>query len=638
MPSTPLAILSGLFIALGQVTGPGAVPPQLAPGKAAIVGRVVEAGTTDGVADAVVTLSGAALGSAQALFTDGTPGGNRLVASDSQGRFAFRGLPAGTFNINVSAPGYVNGAYGETRPIPIRRTLDLVRTIEAAADVTENVTIQLWKQGGISGQVLDDAGDPVVGMQVSVLARMTDWGGPVMQLTTSAVTDDRGSYHVEVTPGDYVVGILAATVTVPASASAEFQRAQAQGGTAMNTYMNNMIASGALLPRGIGTRVGPLLVHQLGSLNTPAVPPLIVQDGQMLYYPSTFHPAAPNPATASLVTVGSGEEKTGVNVHVRLAPVRRLSGRVVGPEGPVSGIAVRLLPQDPAVFRTSPATLIDTPQAMTDGNGEFTFIGVSPGTYTARAVRSAQRPVPDAGAGGTLWASTPVAIGNEDGTDVQLVMQRGVVITGRVEIESSAGKPIPLDRLLVGPRPLPGSIASTVANTMNVQPDPSGTFTTREAIPGPYVMTVTGVPPGLVLKSVTAHGQNIVDKAFELTTAGLDGVVVTFTDRISTLTGTVRNADGRPSPLATIAVFPVDKSLWRSAGVASRRVQTAAPGRLGTYSFRGLPAGDYYVVAAEWLSADFSNPDVLATLIPAARRVTIGDGGTQTVDLRTVIK
>jgi hypothetical protein len=113
---------------------------------------------------------------------------------------------------------------------------------------------------------------------------------------------------------------------------------------------------------------------------------------------------------------------------------------------------------------------------------------------------------------------------------------------------------------------------------------------------------------------------------------------VTLSDRISTLSGTVRNADGQPAPMATVAVFPVDTSLWRVGGMTSRRVHTVAPQRNGTFSIRGLPSGEYYVVAAEWSSADFSDANVLTALMTSARRVSIGDGDTQVVDLRVVVK
>jgi hypothetical protein len=67
-------------------------------------------------------------------------------------------------------------------------------------------------------------------------------------------------------------------------------------------------------------------------------------------------------------------------------------------------------------------------------------------------------------------------------------------------------------------------------------------------------------------------------------------------------------------------------------------VQATPPDASGRYSFRGLPEGDYYVVAVDWPAADFSDGDVLAVLIPSATRVSVGDGTSHTQDLRLVVK
>jgi hypothetical protein len=62
----------------------------------------------------------------------------------------------------------------------------------------------------------------MVGVPVTVLARMTDWGGPVTQITSVVVTDDRGCTNADVVPGDYIVGVLTATTTFPVSSMEAF--------------------------------------------------------------------------------------------------------------------------------------------------------------------------------------------------------------------------------------------------------------------------------------------------------------------------------------------------------------------------------------------------------------------------------
>ena len=629
-------VLSGIPVTR-QATMP---PPQasLVPGRAIILGRVLEAETTAGVAKASVTLLGASLGEPPTIFADGTPAGSRRVVADENGRFVFRDLPAGSYRMTVTAPGFIPGIYGDTRVITIRRSLDLNRTLTLLdTDRPASVTIQLWRTGGIGGIVVDDLGEPIVGAPISVLARMSDWGGPVMQHTAQTTTDDRGMYHVDVVPGDYVVGLLAATSTVPAASLEAFDRAQSEGYPSVAEYLSKMSASAGVVPRAAGTRLGSLVVTSESTSSTARAlpPPFVGPDGRLWFYPTTFHPSNPTAVGATLVSIRSGEEKGDINIQIRPIPVRRVSGRVLGPAGPVANLALQLIAPDPAVTRTSPATMIDTPESMTDANGEFTFIGIAPGTYTLRAVRSGiSLPEPN-----ILWAFETVAVGDEDVSELVVSLRPGARIAGRVVVEGTQEPPpAALSQILVTARPLPGSLAAFDNPSGGGRLDSMSRFFTRELIPGRYMMTVNAVPKGWVLKNVTvAGGQNIVDQPFELPPGGLENVTVTITNRISSVGGAVRGVTEKTRDTVVVAIFPADRSLWRVPGMASRRVQTAAVDRNGRYLFPTLPAGEYFVIAADWPAADFSDGNVLEKVQRHAMRFTLQDGETRVQDLQVVI-
>ncbi len=614
--------------------GPSPQAPVLKPGAAIILGKIVEAGTTTGVAGAAVTLTGPALGPATAVFSNGVAGGPRRVMSDAQGRFLFRDLPAGAYVIASTASGYVGGAFGQT-PL-IRHALDVVRALDITdADKPLNVTVQMWRLGGISGRVTDEAGEPMVGAPITVLARSSDWGAPVIKTAAKLTTDDRGIYHADVAPGDYLVGLLAATTTVPASAVDGFQQAQREGGATWRAYANQVVASGSLMPRGVGVRVGNFLVSQFGMQNSWVVPPFLSQDGRLSFYPTTFHPSSIGGASASVVTIASGEEKPGIDLIVRPVPARRVSGRVVGPDGPIAGMALRLISPDADAGMAMWSIASDTPQALTDGNGDFTFLGIAPGPYTVRVLRASTPAEP------VLWAADSITVGSDnDLADLTIRLQPGAPIGGRLVVEGSGPPPSPAALRAIGirPTPMPGSASSLMGPAgWIVHPDDNGRYLTGQMVPGPYVVVVTELPPGWMLKSVTVGGQNAVDKPFELTATGIIDVVVTITDKVSTLTGTARDANGQPEPMATVAVFPADQSLWPTPGLASRRIQTTAPGRDGRFTFRGLPAGEYLVLATDW-PADFSDGKVRSTFLADAVRVTISDGDSKSQDVRVLVK
>ncbi|HEX5071048.1 MAG TPA: carboxypeptidase-like regulatory domain-containing protein [Vicinamibacterales bacterium] len=635
--------VSALLVVLAAAPGAqqGSPPAILKAGPTQIVGRVVEAGSSSGVAGAVVSLAGPALGASTSVFENGIAGGPRRILTDAQGQFRFRDLPPGSYTLSSTAAGYVDGLYGETRTITIRRTLDITRTLDLTeTDRSVPVQISMWKLGGISGRLLDEAGEPLAGAVVTVFARVTDWGGPIMQQAANATTDDRGMYHVDVTPGDYVIAFHNATITSPMSLVAGVQQAMADGDAALRKYLAEMpMSSDVSIARGVGVRVGNHTVMLRNNILT-SLPALISLGGRLMLYASAYHPASLTASSAGLVTVRSGEEKTGIDVHVQLIEARRVSGRLLGPNGPMAGRGLLLIPDDAATLRTSPATLFDMPGATTDANGEFAFVGVSPGRYLLRAYALDPASVSN---DALLWHVQAVTVPADSDVDgLQLSLKPGVRVSGRIVVESPKGatpNSQQLRQIVPYARPLPGSAEALLSDggrAPGARPD-DARFTCSPSIPGPHMMTVAGVPPGWILKSVTSGGQNIVDKPFDLAGGGLSDVVVTITDQISTLSGIVRDANGNAASGSVVAAFPQDRSLWRLPGMASRRVQTALPGRDGRYSFRGLPAGDYIVVAVDGGAPDFSDPGVLTPLSGSGSRVTISDGETRTQDLRAVV-
>src|SRR5262245_32553212 len=109
----------------------GAAPPT---GTGAIIGRVLEAATTSGVAGTVVTLSGA--------------GGSitQRVRVDSSGRFLFRDLPVGEFTVIARKAGFVGGAAGQRSPDGPSRPVEL-----AEGERLTDLTLRLWQAGVIAG-------------------------------------------------------------------------------------------------------------------------------------------------------------------------------------------------------------------------------------------------------------------------------------------------------------------------------------------------------------------------------------------------------------------------------------------------------------------------------------------------------
>ncbi len=230
-------------------------------------------------------------------------------------------------------------------------------------------------------------------------------------------------------------------------------------------------------------------------------------------------------------------------------------------------------------------------------------------------------------------------MGDRDVDGLEVALRPGARFSGRVVFDGA--RPAPpatrLQRVTVNPRGVPGTSGALAAVSGGGRVGADGRFVTPELVPGPYQLSVSNVPPGWVLRSIQANGQDAADVPVELRSSGLSDVVVTFTDRVTRLGGVARGANGEPAASATVVLFPVDRALWRRAGLANRRTQTTGPGRDGAYEFNAVAPGDYFIAAVADAADDFSDPAVLARLIPLASRVSVAEGETATQDVRAVV-
>jgi hypothetical protein len=124
-----------------------------------------------------------------------------------------------------------------------------------------------------------------------------------------------------------------------------------------------------------------------------------------------------------------------------------------------------------------------------------------------------------------------------------------------------------------------------------------------------------------------------LDGGFEVRSGeNIAGVVITFTDHPSEVSGLLQAATGAPASDYFLIVFAADKALWTSK---SRRIAMARPGTTGEYSVRNLPPGDYFVAAVtDATENQWFDPAFLDTLIATATRITLAEGEKKTHNLR----
>src|SRR5436190_6435510 len=122
------------------------------------------------------------------------------VFTDRSGKFVVSDLDEGSYRIAVTLNGYVRQEYGQ-RVFPGQGTqLNL-----AAGQTLRDLTIRLTATGNVGGRIMDNEGQPAVGVPLQLLkAIYNQFGQRVFQGAGTARTNDRGEYRFFwVTPGRY---------------------------------------------------------------------------------------------------------------------------------------------------------------------------------------------------------------------------------------------------------------------------------------------------------------------------------------------------------------------------------------------------------------------------------------------------
>lgn len=218
--------------------------------------------------------------------------------------------------------------------------------------------------------------------------------------------------------------------------------------------------------------------------------------------------------------------------------------------------------------------------------------------------------------------------------NLTLVTTAGATVSGRVVFQ---GQNPPKSNMQITATALAGGSSSPLAMMAAARAlgggrvNQDGTFELR-GIAGPSVIRVQGMPQGWMLKSVTIDGTDATDRAFEFRPGNnVTGVVITLTDRITEIAGTVRDARGQPVADYVLVAFSEDNKLWSAP---SRYVQTTRPNQNGAFTIKGLPPGRYLAAVVPALENGMQNdPAVLEQLRAGATNFSLTEGQTLNLNL-----
>jgi hypothetical protein len=166
--------------------------------------------------------------------------------------------------------------------------------------------------------------------------------------------------------------------------------------------------------------------------------------------------------------------------------------------------------------------------------------------------------------------------------------------------------------------------------------DANGQFKTQGYPPGRYAVSIGGsVPSPWQPRAVLVNGRDLLTLPLELSTTDIEGVVVTYTDKSTTLSGALRGLAA--SANATIFVFPTDYKTWLANGMSQRVMRQVNPGTAGSWGAGGLPSGDYLAAALDAADVgDVQDSAWFDALARVATHLSLAEGEKKTVDLTIV--
>jgi hypothetical protein len=353
--------------------------------------------------------------------------------------------------------------------------------------------------------------------------------------------------------------------------------------------------------------------------------PLDSDPKQVFGYASTYFPGTSTAAQAQRVKLGVAQQASGIDFSLVAGRTSTVRGTATSASGlPLGGETVTMMREigGPTMWMGSAVAVGSTKVA---GDGSWTLSNIPPGEYRL-SVRAAARGNDPAQEG-----QVTLTVAGVDVEGLALVAGAGGTVRGEVVTDDGSPLPAGFDRMQVRPPFTPNArMMISVLHPDNGRVQSDGSFEVQGVL-SDTVLSIGPLTGEWTLKAIEVEGRDMADLPLPIEhDKTLSGVRVVLTTRPTTIRGALRDERQNPAE-GTVIIFAEDSAKWREG---SRTIRATRLDQRGLFTFKGLPAGDYFLVALDSVQeGQWYDPEFLEGLKGRARRIAIADAESKHVDL-----
>jgi hypothetical protein len=333
----------------------------------------------------------------------------------------------------------------------------------------------------------------------------------------------------------------------------------------------------------------------------------------------TFFPNTPIAADAEAIEVAPGGE-TVADIALVVARLTAVSGSVVNAAGaPATGGFVAAIPSSGAIGFPGPQT-----GGSIKPDGSFTLPGLAPGEYIvqARPTFESRGPFFLSQVMERHSVSASITVTGDPVAPLRLMLPDPISLQVVARFDDATAKPP--EQVSVS------AYSEKFRDGSSAMRGPDGRLT-LEVAPGSWRLSAFASAPWRVDRIIYRGEAIDPGKDIDITEEPGGRLEVLFTAKSGTVTGSVKEAGGKPATDYVVFLLGAEDDVATAAGYGLFNM--ARPDQSGRFKAEHLAPGAYVAVAVEDLDTDSFDRDVMERLRNAGTPFRVRQGETATLDL-----